>query len=69
MAGNPLTLLSGGVDITQTVRIKCAAKECDEIDLCPSCFSEGKEVQKHKAWHDYRVVVCRHVFLPDCHND
>lgn len=48
------------VDITHTVRIKCAAKECDEIDLCVSCFLEGKEIQKHQAWHPYKVVVSTH---------
>ncbi|KAH8088374.1 hypothetical protein HD553DRAFT_268927, partial [Filobasidium floriforme] len=44
------------IDITHTVRIKCAAQGCEEVDLCPSCFSEGKELGGHKAWHDYRVV-------------
>ncbi|OCF34076.1 transcriptional adapter 2-alpha [Kwoniella heveanensis CBS 569] len=44
------------VDITHTVRIKCAMKECEEVDLCPSCFCEGKEGLRHKAWHDYKVV-------------
>ena len=44
-------------DITHTVRIKCAAKECEDIDVCPACFCEGKEGQRHKAWHDYKVVV------------
>lgn len=46
-----------GIDITHTIRIKCAAKECEEVDLCPNCFSEGKEVQGHRAWHPYKVVV------------
>ncbi|KAK4687393.1 transcriptional adapter 2-alpha, partial [Tremellales sp. Uapishka_1] len=44
------------IDITHTVRIKCAAKECEEVDICPTCFTEGKEGQRHKAWHDYKVV-------------
>lgn len=30
---------------------------CDEFDICGSCFCEGKEVGRHKRWHDYRVVV------------
>lgn len=30
---------------------------CDEFDICGSCFCEGKEMGKHKRWHDYRVVV------------
>jgi transcriptional adapter 2-alpha len=50
--------VSGHVDITHSVRIKCAHKECDEIDLCVPCFMEGKELQKHEAWHAYKVVVC-----------
>lgn len=49
---------AGHVDITHTVRIKCAMKQCEEVDLCPSCFCEGKEGLQHKAWHDYMVVVC-----------
>ena len=30
---------------------------CDEFDICGSCFCEGKEIGRHKRWHDYRVVV------------
>ncbi|KAJ9125622.1 hypothetical protein QFC22_000584 [Naganishia vaughanmartiniae] len=45
-----------GADITHTVRIKCAAKECPEVDLCPGCFSKGEEKDAHKAWHDYKIV-------------
>ncbi|KDQ21201.1 hypothetical protein BOTBODRAFT_182607 [Botryobasidium botryosum FD-172 SS1] len=43
-------------DITHKIRIKCAAPGCEEVDLCPSCFCQGKEVGSHKAWHDYRVI-------------
>ncbi|WRT65609.1 uncharacterized protein IL334_002554 [Kwoniella shivajii] len=55
------------VDITHTVRIKCAMKECEEVDLCPNCFSEGKEGLRHKAWHDYKVVEqhSQPIFSPD----
>nr|XP_019050277.1 transcriptional adapter 2-alpha [Kwoniella bestiolae CBS 10118]OCF29207.1 transcriptional adapter 2-alpha [Kwoniella bestiolae CBS 10118] len=55
------------VDITHTVRIKCAMKECEEVDLCPSCFCEGKEGLRHKAWHDYKVVEqhSQPIFSPD----
>ncbi|WWC97054.1 hypothetical protein V866_003931 [Kwoniella sp. B9012] len=55
------------VDITHTVRIKCAMKECEEVDLCPSCFCEGKEGLRHKAWHDYKVVEqhSQPIFTPD----
>ncbi|WWC87792.1 uncharacterized protein L201_002684 [Kwoniella dendrophila CBS 6074] len=55
------------VDVTHTVRIKCAMKECEEVDLCPSCFCEGKEGLRHKAWHDYKVVEqhSQPIFSPD----
>ncbi|KZT56585.1 hypothetical protein CALCODRAFT_435537 [Calocera cornea HHB12733] len=43
-------------DITNFIRIKCAAVGCEEIDLCPKCFCEGREVGPHKAWHDYKVI-------------
>lgn len=45
------------LDITHTVRIKCAEKQCEEVDLCPACFCEGREGLFHKAWHPYKVVV------------
>ena len=35
---------------------------CDEFDICGSCFTDGKEVGRHKRWHDYRVVVRLVVF-------
>ncbi|CAH7666363.1 transcriptional adapter 2 [Phakopsora pachyrhizi] len=34
-----------------------AALVCESLDLCGSCFCEGKEVGRHKAWHDYCVVT------------
>ncbi|KAL1915166.1 uncharacterized protein VTP21DRAFT_7647 [Calcarisporiella thermophila] len=45
---------SCGFNVTDTVRIRCA--ECQDFDLCVTCFSKGKEVGQHKNWHDYRVV-------------
>lgn len=52
------TETSGHLDITHsTVRFKCADPICEDIDVCPSCFCEGREGQRHKAWHDYRVEV------------
>lgn len=56
--------MPGGADITHTVRIKCAAKECPEVDLCPGCFSKGEEKDAHKAWHDYKIVVSSFCHLP-----
>ncbi|KAG8756607.1 Transcriptional adapter ada2 [Ceratobasidium sp. 428] len=44
------------VDLTKNVRIKCAAPGCEELDLCPTCFCAGKEPNRHKGWHEYRVV-------------
>lgn len=49
---------------THTVRIKCAAAGCEEVDLCPSCFCKGKEAGKHKRWHPYKVVVSNPVPFP-----
>ncbi|TIB87880.1 hypothetical protein E3Q19_03499 [Wallemia mellicola] len=44
-------------DITQSVRMRCAeSSTCDEVDLCPPCFLEGKSIGKHKPWHPYRVI-------------
>ncbi|KAG2188775.1 hypothetical protein INT44_003914 [Umbelopsis vinacea] len=43
-------------DVTNTVRIRCADKDCPDFDLCVTCFCSGAEPVKHKAWHDYRVV-------------
>lgn len=43
-------------DVTNTVRIRCADKDCPDFDLCVSCFCGGAEPVKHKTWHDYRIV-------------
>lgn len=46
-------------DLTHSVRIRCAAPECergDGVDICPSCFCNGKEFRKHKKDHPYRVI-------------
>ncbi|KAF7727527.1 Transcriptional adapter ada2 [Apophysomyces ossiformis] len=43
-------------DVTNTVRIRCADKDCPDFDLCVTCFCNGAEPVKHKTWHDYRVV-------------
>jgi transcriptional adapter 2-alpha len=41
-------------DISNTVRIKCAA--CPDFDLCLDCFSVGAAIHPHRAGHPYRVV-------------
>ncbi|ORZ23123.1 hypothetical protein BCR42DRAFT_404029 [Absidia repens] len=43
-------------DVTNTVRIRCADKNCPDFDLCVTCFCGGSEPVKHKTSHDYRVV-------------
>ncbi|KAI9447163.1 hypothetical protein F5148DRAFT_988207 [Russula earlei] len=46
------------VDLTHSIRIKCADPVCavgDGVDLCPNCFCSGKEFGKHKRGHAYRV--------------
>ncbi|CAO3698162.1 unnamed protein product [Rhizopus stolonifer] len=43
-------------DVTNTVRVRCANKDCPDFDLCVSCFCGGAEPVKHKTWHDYRIV-------------
>lgn len=59
--GETITCDACNVDLMRNVRIKCAAVGCEELDLCPTCFCAGKEPEKHKAWHDYRVVVSRYL--------
>jgi transcriptional adapter 2-alpha len=47
-------------DLTHSTRIKCADPACeaaDGVDICPACFCAGKEFEKHKRGHQYRVVV------------
>ncbi|RGB33616.1 hypothetical protein C1646_733854 [Rhizophagus diaphanus] len=41
-------------NIGNTVRINCAV--CQDFDLCVTCFTAGEELDKHKSWHDYRVL-------------
>lgn len=45
---------SGGSD-GGGARIKCV--ECNDLDICVLCFSEGAETSTHKPGHKYRVVV------------
>ncbi|CAI2172925.1 164_t:CDS:10 [Funneliformis geosporum] len=41
-------------NIGNTVRINCA--ECQDFDLCVTCFTSGAESDNHKSSHDYRVL-------------
>lgn len=41
-------------DISHVLRIQCA--ECDEVDLCAECFSNGVEFQNHQKHHAYRIL-------------
>ncbi|KAG1469804.1 hypothetical protein G6F56_003047 [Rhizopus delemar] len=43
-------------DVTNTVRIRCADKDCPDFDLCITCFCGGAEPVKHKTYHNYRIV-------------
>lgn len=37
--------------------MRCAeTPTCEEVDLCPPCFIEGKSIGKHRPWHPYRVI-------------
>ncbi|PHH50459.1 Transcriptional adapter 2 [Ceratocystis fimbriata CBS 114723] len=45
------------VDITSTVRIRCAHSACNEYDLCVQCFAKGESSDSHKPEsHPYRVI-------------
>ncbi|ROT42239.1 transcriptional adapter 2 [Sodiomyces alkalinus F11] len=45
------------VDITSTVRIRCAHSACPDYDLCVSCFAKGSSSGNHKPeTHPYRVI-------------
>ncbi|CCJ28763.1 unnamed protein product [Pneumocystis jirovecii] len=43
-----------GLDISRVTYIRCA--NCDNFDLCISCFSAGSEIGTHKSDHSYRVI-------------
>ena len=44
-------------DITSTVRIRCASKQCPDYDLCVTCFSAGKSNLHHDPrTHPYQVI-------------
>lgn len=45
---------SCGKDLTCKVRVRCM--ECDNYDACIPCFAQGREINKHKKSHPYRVL-------------
>lgn len=56
------------VDITNTVRVRCADKACADYDLCVLCFSNGKGSGNHiPQSHPYRVIEQNSVpiYTPD----
>ncbi|XP_068926329.1 transcriptional adapter 2-beta [Petaurus breviceps papuanus] len=36
------------------LRFRCT--ECQDIELCPECFSAGAEIGHHRRWHGYQLV-------------
>lgn len=45
------------VDVTSTVRIRCAHPACAEYDLCVNCFAQGEPNGNHKPEsHPYHVI-------------
>ncbi|XP_062902389.1 transcriptional adapter 2-beta [Mobula hypostoma] len=40
-------------DVT-SLRLRCT--ECQDIELCPECFSAGAEIGNHRRWHGYQLV-------------
>ncbi|KAK5166860.1 Transcriptional adapter ada2 [Saxophila tyrrhenica] len=44
-------------DVTATVRIRCASKQCPDYDLCVDCFSKGEANLHHDPRsHPYQVI-------------
>lgn len=44
-------------DITSTVRIRCASKQCPDYDLCVPCFARGESNLHHNPReHAYQVI-------------
>ncbi|KAK0343650.1 Transcriptional adapter ada2 [Friedmanniomyces endolithicus] len=44
-------------DITATVRVRCASKDCTDYDLCVPCFSQGLHNLHHNPrTHAYQVI-------------
>uniref|UniRef100_A0A3B3TCQ0 Transcriptional adapter n=1 Tax=Paramormyrops kingsleyae TaxID=1676925 RepID=A0A3B3TCQ0_9TELE len=40
-------------DVTN-LRLRCT--DCQDIELCPECFSAGAEIGSHRRWHGYQQV-------------
>ncbi len=44
-------------DVTATVRIRCASKQCPDYDLCVDCFSKGEANLHHDPrTHSFQVI-------------
>lgn len=41
-------------EITNSIQFRCM--ECDDVDMCPDCFSRGIEIKGHKRTHDYTII-------------
>ncbi|KAJ3445866.1 transcriptional adapter 2-alpha [Anaeramoeba flamelloides] len=42
-------------DLSKSVIVKCAV--CENVFLCPRCFSRGKQLYSHKSNHSYQIFV------------
>lgn len=47
-------------DVTN-LRLRCT--DCQDIELCPECFSAGAEIGNHRRWHGYQLVDGGHFTL------
>jgi transcriptional adapter 2-alpha len=48
-------------DISHSLLVQCA--ECEDVDLCLTCFCNGVELSHHKASHSYRLLRPLDFFL------
>ena len=53
--------------LTSYVRIRCADPVCEasSTDICADCFRTGREFNKHKRNHPYRVIEKHHFPILD----
>ena len=43
--------------------------ECQDIELCPECFSAGAEIGHHRRYHGYQLVDVFLLFFGTLHSD